>query len=136
MASRTTMAEANVRAEARAVEEGLRARVSPGSRMVRVDSASWRGKFYEVQPIVHLDGLISFSCRPFGRKAYVEDHLYATSGMPGAAPCMHAACAARRLERHGLARYDEHGRWSVTAKALALAAPVPVPDDLLEGLRR
>lgn len=136
MASKPTIAESNVAAEARAVEEGLRAEVAPGARWVKVRSTSWRHKYYEIQPIVHIDGLISFSCRPHGRGAYREDHLYATSRVPGLAPCMHAAAAVRRLERHGLARYDAHGRWQITDKARSLSAPIPCPDDLLEGLPR
>lgn len=131
--SRKTAAEINVAAEARAVEFGHHARIQEGG-WVRVVSESFEGKWYEVTFLGHIDGLVSFLCRPHGRAAYREDHLYAASGRPGIVPCWHAAAAARSLERRGLAKYDAHGRWCATDKARALARRPALPDNPLEGL--
>lgn len=139
MGRRLSTPERNVAAEARAVEEGHRARVQDdGSVKVTSDTHGDLGKWYRVEYVSHSDGLISFTCQPGGPMAYRDDHL-AASSTPGAVPCKHAALAARRLEREGLAVYDQHGRWSVTAEALErirakLAAATPA--DLLEGLPR
>lgn len=118
--SRKSVAELNVDAEARGVEAGHRARVQDGGWVkVTSDTHGDLGKFYRVEFVAGVvDGLISFSCRPDGPKAYKDDHL-AASASPGRTPCMHAAIAARRLEREGLATYDAHGRWSATERVLA-----------------
>lgn len=135
MGRRLTVAERNVAAEARAVEGGRRAFVQDGG-WVKVVSDTYDGKWYHVEFVTHIDGLISFSCRPEGPNAYRDDHL-AASSTPGSTPCKHAASAARRLEREGLANYDGHGRWTVDSTLLAwiqakLAARTP--SDLLDGL--
>lgn len=115
---RLTVPERNVGAESRAVEEGHRAQVQPGGWVKVVsDTHGDIGKWFHVEFVTHIDGLISFSCRPEGPKAYKDDHL-AASAAPGTVPCKHAALAARRLEREGLARYDNHGRWVVDESLL------------------
>lgn len=131
--ARKTTPERNVEAEARAVEEGHHAFVMPGG-WVKVVSDSIEGKWYEVLFVGHIDDLISFTCRPHGRRCYQEDHLYASSGRPGELPCKHAALAARKLEREGLARLDRFGRWIATARARALRPAPQLPDNPLEGL--
>lgn len=134
MARKLTTPEANIAAESRAVEDGHHALVMPGG-WVKVVSDTHHGKWYEVVFLGHIDGLILFVCRPHGPNAYRDDHLYAASALPGRLPCKHAALAARRLEREGLAVYDAHGRWQVTELALSLLpAPRRLPDDPLEGL--
>lgn len=137
MGSRLTTAERNVAAEARAVEDGHRARVQDGG-WVKVTSDTYDGKWYRVEFVAHLDGLISFSCRPEGRGAYADDHL-AASASPGSVPCKHCALAARRLERERMATYDGHGRWSVTPTTLdriRRRVQDATPANLLEGLPR
>lgn len=137
MGSRRPVPERNVAAEVRAVEEGHRARVQEdGSVNVTSDTHGDLGKWFHVTFVAHVDGLISFSCRPEGPMAYKDDHL-AASSTPGSTPCKHAALAARRLEREGLAQYDGHGRWSVATSLLAqIQAKVEArtPADLLAGL--
>lgn len=133
-----TTAERNLAAEARAVEAGHHARVQEGG-WVKVSSDSFAGKWYEVIFVTHIDGLITFTCRPHGRAAYKEDHLYASSGRPGQVSCMHAALAARRLEREGLAELDRHGRWVATEKAMEVVRAklaAMMPEDPFEGFPR
>lgn len=129
--AKETIAERNLAAEARAVEEGHHARIMPGG-WVKITSDSYREKWYEVLFVAHTDGLVSFVCRPRGRFAFREDHLYACSGVPGCLPCKHAALAARRLEREGLAALDAAGRWRATPRALA-AASTPRSDNPSTG---
>lgn len=104
-------ARRNLDAEVRAVEEGHRAYVQDGG-WVRVvsDRFEGTGKHYrvEVEPAAPGRG-IGFSCRPAGFAAFEEDHKVATAE-PGIVPCKHAALAARRLEREGLAVLVA-GRW-------------------------
>ena len=110
-------------AEARAVEEGHRAFVQEGG-WVRVASDSRPGKHYRVDVAAGSVGaLIAFSCHPEGAGAYSDDHL-ALSGL-GYPPCKHAAVAARRLEREGLAAWDA-GAWLATDKA---AVSEPADED-------
>lgn len=139
MGRRLTVAERNVSAEARAAEAGHRARVQPGGWVkVTSDTHGDLGKWYRVEFVGHIDGLVEFACRPEGPNAYQDDHL-AASASPGSVPCMHAALAARRLEREGLATYDGHGRWSLSLAAVESMLAVVrdrTPDDLLEGLPR
>lgn len=135
MGQRLTVAERNVAAESRAVEDGHRAFVQDGG-WVKVVSDTYDGKWYRVEFVTHIDGLISFDCRPDGPNAYRDDHL-AASSTPGSVPCKHAALAARRLEREGLANYDDHGRWTVDSTLLSwieakLAARLP--SNPLDGL--
>lgn len=134
---RKSIAERNVAAEARAVECGHRARVQDGGWVkVTSDTHGDLGKFYRVDAVAHIDALISFSCKPDGPRAYKDDHL-AASNVPGVLPCMHAALAARALERHGLAQLDEFGRWEATAVVMdEVRAKLDAsdPSDPLEGL--
>jgi hypothetical protein len=122
-------AERNIRAERRAVEEGHRAMVQDDGS-IKVVSDSYDGKHYVVTYVDSGNG-IRFSCRPEGRMAYRDDHLE-LDAEPGVAPCKHAAVAARRLEREGLAVFIDAGIW----RAISRTPPPPTPDDPLEGLPR
>jgi hypothetical protein len=91
-------------AEIRAVEEGHNARVLPdGSILVKAESnpGSYRVSIRGID-----DGVLWFGCScPSG------EHR---TSMP--VPCKHAALAARRLEREGLARWDD-GSWRLRERA-------------------
>ena len=110
-------------AEIRAVEEGHNARVLPdGSILVKAESnpGSYRVFIRRVA-----DGVLWFACT-------CRSGQYRTS-LP--VPCKHAALAARRLEREGLARWQDGGwrlreRAQVRGARLLLARTVqrrPVP---------
>ena len=91
-------------AEIRAVEEGHNARVLPdGSVLVKAEShpGSYRVAIRRVD-----DGTLWFTCS-------CRSGEYRTS-LP--VPCKHAAVAARRLEREGLARWDD-GLWRLRERA-------------------
>ena len=91
-------------AEIRAVEEGHNARVLPdGSILVKAESnpGSYRVYLRRVA-----DGLLWFGCS-------CRSGQYRTS-LP--VPCKHAAVAARRLEREGLARWED-GSWRLRDRA-------------------
>jgi hypothetical protein len=87
--------------EARGLREGHRARaLADGSILVKASSS--RGS-YRVRVAGVRDGLLVLrcDCPSGGYRARLP------------VPCKHAALAARRLEREGLARWDEHlGGWS------------------------
>jgi hypothetical protein len=96
-------------AEVRAVEEGHNARVLPdGSVLVKAESnpGSYRVWIRGVR-----DGVLRFGCT-------CRSGAYRTS-LP--VPCKHAAVAARRLEREGLARWDD-GVWRLHERAQARGA--------------
>jgi hypothetical protein len=91
-------------AEIRAVEEGHNARVLPdGSILVKAEShpGSYR---VTIRGIDH--GILRFGCD-------CRSGQYRTA-LP--VPCKHAALAARRLEREGLARWDD-GSWRLRDRA-------------------
>jgi hypothetical protein len=91
-------------AEIRAVEEGHNARVLPdGSILVKAEShpGSYR---VTIRGIDH--GVLRFGCD-------CRSGQYRTA-LP--VPCKHAALAARRLEREGLARWDD-GSWRLRDRA-------------------
>jgi hypothetical protein len=105
-------------AEIRAVEEGHNARVLPdGSILVKAEShpGSYR---VTIRGLDH--GILRFGCD-------CRSGQYRTA-LP--VPCKHAALAARRLEREGLARWDD-GSWRLRDRAqvrgarLLLARTVP-----------
>lgn len=129
----------NLRAEARAVEDGHRAFVmSDGSgTWIRVVSDTVRGKWYRVEAIDTGLGVM-FRCEPQGERAFEDDHLRATSA-PGVTPCKHAALAARRLEREGLAKLVD-GLWFSTGPAHrhtfvdGRCVDCSQPEDPFEGL--
>ena len=105
-------------AEIRAVEEGHNARVMPdGSILVKAESNPGSYRVY-IRGID--DGVLRFGCN-------CRSGEYRTS-LP--VPCKHAALAARRLEREGLARWDD-GTWRLRPRAqvhrarLLLARTVP-----------
>jgi hypothetical protein len=87
--------------EARGLREGHRARVlDDGSILVKASSGHGS---YRVRVAGVRDGLLVLrcDCPSGGYRARLP------------VPCKHAALAARRLEREGLARWDEHlGGWS------------------------
>lgn len=111
------IAERNLAAEVRAVEEGHRAYVMEGG-WVRVVSDTYEGKSYRVEFRAGFVGEgVTFTCDPEeGRKLYQDDHLHVESRVPGHTPCKHAALAARRMEREGLVRM-ERGLWVATEKS-------------------
>jgi hypothetical protein len=91
-------------AEVRAVEEGHNARVLPdGSILVKAEShpGSYRVSIRGIDQDV-----LRFGCT-------CRSGEYRTA-LP--VPCKHAALAARRLEREGLARWDD-GRWRLRDRA-------------------
>jgi hypothetical protein len=91
-------------AEVRAVEEGHNARVlADGSVLVK--SESHPGSYRVVLRGI-TDGVLRFGCS-------CRSGTYRT-GLP--VPCKHAAVAARRLEREGLARWDD-GSWRLRERA-------------------
>lgn len=121
--STTTAAARNLAAEVRAVEEGHRARLDQGAIVVTSDTH--HGKAYRVTAVSVWAGQpITFTCTPEGDAAYRDDHLH-TVGAPGVTPCKHAALAARRLEREGLAELAG-GRWLATHLAQRLSGQQPV----------
>ena len=91
-------------AEIRAVEQGHNARVMPdGSILGKAES---RPGSYRVASRGIDDGVLRFGCN-------CRSGEYRSS-LP--VPCKHAALAARRLEREGLARWDD-GRWRLRERA-------------------
>jgi hypothetical protein len=91
-------------AEIRAVEEGHNARVMPdGSILVKAESnpGSYRVTIRGID-----DGVLRFGCD-------CRSGQYRTA-LP--VPCKHAALAARRLEREGLARWYD-GSWRLRDRA-------------------
>lgn len=126
-----SIAVRNIAAEVRFVEEGHRATLLPGGA-IRVVSDTHHGKGYRVEFSALAAGEpIRWSCQPEGRAAFTDDHLLVTAS-DGSLPCKHAAGAARRLEREGLAALDRLGRWVATEKAVPAAPPAPA--DPFEGL--
>ncbi len=118
-------AERNLAAEVRAVEEGHRARLDGASIVVTSDTH--HGKQFRVSAGSVPGQPISFTCTPEGVDAYRNDHGRCTAA-PGVCGCKHAALAARRLEREGLAELVA-GVWVSTA-----TATVAVPADPFAGL--
>jgi hypothetical protein len=91
-------------AEIRAVEEGHNARVLPdGSILVKAESHPGS---YRVSLRGIADGVLRFGCTC--RSGEYRGTL--------PVPCKHAAVAARRLEREGLARWDD-GSWRLRERA-------------------
>jgi SWIM zinc finger len=96
-------------AEVRAVEEGHNARVLPdGSVLVKAESAPGS---YRVTVRAVDDGILRLGCT-------CRSGEYRRA-LP--VPCKHAALAARRLEREGIARWDD-GRWRLRDRAQARGA--------------
>lgn len=125
-----TPAQTNLAAETRAVEAGHRAFVQPGGWIrVTSDTHGDLGKFYRVEFTSTPGAPVRFTCTPDGAKAFADDHLHTESGRPGVVPCMHAALAARRLEREGLAVLDETGLWRDVRPFVSRQ-----PDDPFDGL--
>jgi hypothetical protein len=133
MATRSP-AQRSLEAEARGVLEGHKAFVQDdGSVLVKSDTHD--AKRFRVTFAANMSGnLVTFTCRPEGVGAFADDHFDVT-GEPGALPCKHAALAARRLEREGLAAWVR-GVWVCTERAAALTeARLPAqPSDPFAGL--
>jgi hypothetical protein len=91
-------------AEVRAVEEGHNARVLPDGSVL-VKSESHPGS-HRVVLRGMTDGVLRFGCS-------CRSGTYRTT-LP--VPCKHAAVAARRLEREGLARWED-GTWRLRDRA-------------------
>lgn len=107
----------SIRAEQRAVEEGHHAWLNDDGS-IKVHSDSQPGVHYRVE-FEDVGGAIRFRCNcPAGehRRELV--------------PCKHAALAARRLEREGLAEW-RYGIWYVPEH---LRPRLPILADPLEGL--
>ncbi len=103
-----TPATRNLAAEVRAVEEGHRARLDGASLVVTSDTH--HGKQFRVHATTFGPGSpVQFVCTPEGDGAFRNDHGRRTSA-PGVCGCKHAALAARRLEREGLAVLVD-GQW-------------------------
>jgi hypothetical protein len=72
---------------------------------VKVVSDTYHDKWYRVDMPPTREGCpVTFICQPEGSKAYADDHRVVQGY--GTTPCMHAALAARRLEREGLAVFN------------------------------
>lgn len=105
--ARRSIAERNLAAEVRAVEEGHHAFLverDGRSPYVRVVSDVEPGRTYRVTAAAGLGG-VWFGCTPSG-PALDRCHGQIVSDHPGVTPCKHAALAARRLERAGILRFD------------------------------
>ena len=110
-----TPAQRNLEAEVRAVEEGHHALLLRDQRgaYLRVVSDTVPGKEFRVRAYAPQPGdQLMFECEPHGVEAGVNDHKF-RSAPAGIAGCKHAALAARRLERAGIATFA-NGRWYAT----------------------
>jgi hypothetical protein len=109
-------------AEIRAVEEGHNARVLPdGSILVKAEShaGSYRVSIRDIA-----DGALRFgcTCRSGEHRAWLP------------VPCKHAALAGRRLEREGLARWEE-GTWRLRERAQVRGARLLLAETARPGPR-
>lgn len=130
-----TVAERNIDAEVRGVEEGHRAFVQDDGSIEVISDTHHEKQYRVTYRASTIDGLVSFECKPKGNRCYKDDHL-ATSPRPGLVGCKHAAIAARRLEREGLITLFE-GIWFVTEDVLAIERAriaAMLPADPFEGL--
>lgn len=107
----------SIRAEARAVEEGHKTRIVEGGA-VQVVSDSRPGLHYRVE-FIGVGDLVRFVC---DHPIVLELSDQPCVGGDGLLGCKHAALAARRLEREGIAYFDDDGWWRPTAWAVRLAA--------------
>jgi hypothetical protein len=108
-----------------------------GSVLVKSDTRP--GKSYRITFAAYgVDEAVVFTCRPEGTASYADDHRDLT-GKAGHVACKHAALAARRLRREGLARRTGPlfgSLWVLTQRAVDLtAARLPEqPANPFEGL--
>jgi hypothetical protein len=136
--TRTSPAERTFAAETRAAALGHRAFVQDDGS-IRVVSDSHPGKWYRLTMYAPAEGEpITFTCTPNGPGAFDDDHHQMTS-RPGQAHCIHAAVAAKRLVREGLARRTGPlfgSQYVATARAAALTeARLPKqPSNPFDGL--
>jgi len=99
------LGEKNLAAEVRAITAGHKAFMQPGG-WVRVKSETVDGKWYRVDCLPGSPGEpLIFICQPEGAQAFAQDHMVRSSEA-GITGCMHAALAARRMEREGRAIFD------------------------------
>lgn len=126
------IAELSAATELRAVEAHRQARLGHDGT-VRVKSDTTPGLEWVVRAWTSSAGVgIVFECRASNPSLAVgRGHVPVVSRVPGAAPCIHAATAARRMEREGLACWDA-GLWVATAKAVRM--PVDGDADPFAGL--
>lgn len=131
----TTTQERTLAAEARAIEAGHHAILDGNTIRVCSDSTPGLHWLVTAEAVPFAGAGIVFRCTPDDwTLAQGRGHTCAVSAAPGAVPCMHAALAARRLEREGLARWTA-GEWQVTDRTVELVrATLPVVDDPFEGL--
>lgn len=116
----TTPAERNLAAAVRAEEEGHRAFLRDGK--IQVVSDTDDAIVYHVGAFGAVDTPATFHCTPHRRDgrgdATERNHGHTSSPRGGILPCKHCACAAKRLEREGLIRYEEaSGLWLVAESA-------------------
>jgi hypothetical protein len=112
-----TIRERNEAAEARARKDKHRALLHDGK--IKVVSDTDPDVWYRVGAVGTGPGII-FECQPMRRSTGRPDHRHAhgrkMSMEPGLLTCRHAAHAAFRLEREGLAEKDDDGRWVTPAQ--------------------
>lgn len=119
----------NLRHEHDGIAEGHHAFLD-GPR-VKVVSDTYPDLYYLVSALGAVSGPIVFACQTHRRRTNEpcdETHRRSVSPTPGVVPCKHAAIAARRLEREGLAVYED-GLWLVSpAVEYAVAADGEIDD--------
>jgi hypothetical protein len=112
-------------AEARAVEEGHRARLGDAAIVVKSDTTDGLDWHVTAAAPFHMNAAIQFTCAP---SRLVDNGHHELRGEPGALPCKHAGVAVRRLEREGLARFDAQWGWISTAKAMQISETIIAMD--------
>jgi hypothetical protein len=112
--------ERTLAAEVRAVERGSHARLAGDGTTMLVASESEPGVNRHVR-VQAVGMVVTFTCScPYG------------NNQPKTIPCVHSSCAARRLEREGLLRW-ESGRWVPGYKTPLTVVP-DEPEDPFLGL--
>lgn len=115
--STKSLAERSLAAEERAVEEGHHAVLAGGCMSVASDSTPGLHWLVKAFSLSAGEGII-FTCHADNAElVYGRGHLPLESRRPGHVPCKHAAIAARRLAREGLAEWVA-GSWVATDKAV------------------
>ena len=116
----TTIAQRNLAAECRFVEEGHHVRLDADHHVLLVTSDTRPGVTYELVPR-GVGGYLVVTCScPAGVHRSVA---------AGQVPCKHASGVARRLEREGLACLGRDGLWRVPMASVASVASVADPFD-------
>lgn len=118
------VAERNLAAEVRAMDEGHACRIdhSRGVFVVVSDTYPWQ----YVLTARAVDGLVVLSCtaehKPSAPGVVIPAQIqhHARRSGPGVLGCKHAARVVQRLKRAGLVRLGTDGRWYATEKAEVL----------------